>query len=497
MRKTQKKQAEDFVELLGQAHEEIKKAVEKENIQTALSLLADCQDGAISLGELIEKTEGESAVTIPLLEEYCELLFRIHTDLCREDGDGQTSEAKQECAGGREAEGKSRKATVNQRKQIEANAVRADGIFDTLSQSIVKIGNSIKKEIKIRREAVFLPYKASMWDSLESVWKAADEDPECDAYVIPIPYYDRMPDGSLGEMHYEADQYPSYVPVVQYDEYDFEKRRPDMIFIHNPYDECNYVTSVMPFFYSKNLKQFTEQLIYIPYFILGEIKADDREALKDMDKFCLLPGVLNADKVIVQSEEMRQVYITVLTEKSGEKTREYWENKILGLGSPKVDKVLETRKEDLDIPEEWLKVIRKPDGSWKKIIFYNTSVSALLQHSEKMLAKIQDVFRVFRENQEEAALLWRPHPLIKATIEAMRPRLWEAYRQLVEDYRAEGFGIYDDTPDMDRAVIVSDAYYGDWSSIVHLYQKTGKPVMIQDVETIYGLESKGTVHDAE
>ena len=45
-----------------------------------------------------------------------------------------------------------------------------------------------------------------------------------------------------------------------------------------------------------------------------------------------------------------------------------------------------------------------------------------------------------------------------------------------------GFGIYDDSPDMDRAVIVSDAYYGDWSSIVHLYQKTGKPVMIQDVE---------------
>ena len=56
MRKAQKKQAEDFVELLGQAHEEIRKELGKENISTVLSLLADCQEGAISLGELIEKT---------------------------------------------------------------------------------------------------------------------------------------------------------------------------------------------------------------------------------------------------------------------------------------------------------------------------------------------------------------------------------------------------------------------------------------------------------
>ena len=32
-----------------------------------------------------------------------------------------------------------------------------------------------------------------MWDSLESVWQAADADPDCDAYVVPIPYYDTPP----------------------------------------------------------------------------------------------------------------------------------------------------------------------------------------------------------------------------------------------------------------------------------------------------------------
>ena len=141
-----------------------------------------------------------------------------------------------------------------------------------------------------------------------------------------------------------------------------------------------------------------------------------------------------------------------------------------------------TKKEELEIPEEWLKIIQKPDGSWKKIIFYNTSIAALLENNEKMLEKMKDVFRIFKENKDEVALLWRPHPLIKSTVSSMRPQLWVEYEKLVKWYKEEGWGIYDDTSDMDRAVVLSDAYYGDASSVVQVYQETGKPVMIQSVE---------------
>lgn len=332
---------------------------------------------------------------------------------------------------------------------------------------------------------MFLPYKASMWDSLESVWKAADADPDCDAYVIPIPYYDKNPDGSVREMHYEGDEYPDYVPVMDYRAYDLEKRHPDMVFIHNPYDNNNYVTSVLPCFYAEKLKQCTDLLVYIPYFILGEISPDNDAAIEGMKHFCTTPGVFHANKVIVQSEDMRQVYIKVLTEITGERTRTYWEEKILGLGSPKVDKVMSISQDEVKISEKWRRIIEKPDGSRKKIVFYNTGVSALLQHEEKLLIKIRDVFQVFKENQDAVALLWRPHPLIKATIESMRPKLWQEYEKIVEEYRAEGWGIYDDTPDMDRAVALADAYYGDWSSIVQLFQKVGKSVMVQDMDIMW------------
>ena len=55
-------------------------------------------------------------------------------------------------------------------------------------------------------------------------------------------------------------------------------------------------------------------------------------------------------------------------------------------------------------------------------------------------------------------------------------------KKIVKQYKEEGWGIYDDSTDMDRAVVLSDGYYGDSSSVVIVYQKTGKPVMIQSVE---------------
>ena len=357
----------------------------------------------------------------------------------------------------------------------------------SLRSLLNKIKNSILYDIPdSNKEVVFLPYKASMWDSLESVWIKACEDENCDVYVITIPYYDKNPDGSFGEMHYEGDLYPENVPITHYEEYDFESRRPDVVFIHNPYDEANYVTSVHPFFYAKNLKQYTEMLVYIPYFVLGEVDPDDEKAVENISHFCITPGVFCADKVIVQSEQMRQAYIKVLNKFMGEdlEDKNYWKNKILGLGSPKIDKIKRSKKEEQNIPDEWQKIIQSKDGMWKKIILYNTTVDALLKNDEEMLNKIKDALDIFYRNRDEIALLWRPHPLIRATMQSMRPELLEKYDAIVDEYIKSGWGIYDDTAELNRAIIISDAYYGDWSSLVELYRHTEKPIMIQNVNVI-------------
>ncbi|MDO4167978.1 MAG: hypothetical protein Q4D32_11305 [Eubacteriales bacterium] len=148
----------------------------------------------------------------------------------------------------------------------------------------------------------------------------------------------------------------------------------------------------------------------------------------------------------------------------------------------KFDKVVNTKREDVDIPTEWLYTINKPDSTPKKIIFYNNSIGTLLQQNEKMIAKMKSVFEIFKENRNEVALLCRSHPLIESTLTVMRSQLWEAYKAICNQYLAEGWGIYDDIADIDQAIVVSDAYYGDGSSVVQLYQRTGKPVMILNAD---------------
>ena len=419
-------------------------------ISGARDILSECQQAAVAVGTCIEQSEGEGHAAVVCLEEYCEALFIAYEKLGTDKG--------------------------------------ADEIYEILSKQLEKAETIIKKDIYAKKEVVFFPYKASMWDSLESLYLTLKTNPEYDVYCVPIPYFELNPDRSLGAMHYEGGEYPENIEITDWRAYDLEERRPDEIYIHNGYDDCNLVTSVHPRFYSRNLKQYTDLLVYIPYFVLRETDPEDQVAVDSIKHFVWLPGVIYADKVIVQSEAMKQIYISEYlkaAEKSGlggrHLDRNYLEQKIDGTGSPKLDRVLRLQREDIEIPEDWKDIIHKADGIDKKIIFYNTSINALLSQDKKMLDKISRVFDIFREYRDEVALLWRPHPLLPSTIRAMRPELWEQYRQIVEQYRREGWGIYDDSVDIDRAVVISDAYYGDESSVVELCKTRRIPVMIQNV----------------
>ncbi len=455
MKRYRKKDLLETVSAWIQVNDSITRSASSTAPFEAAEELEKCQQAAIDLGSYLESIRDlDCTPMVGILEDYCENIYQMSVNI--------------------QDENLCRKLSKKIRKQL------------------IQLQNAITYDMKPdKKEIVFLPYKAAMWDSLESVWKAAQEDDNCDAYVIPIPYFDKNPDGSFREEHYEGDLYPEYVPITRYDEYDFEKRKPEIIYIHNAYDNWNLVTSVHPKFYSNNLKKWTQKLVYIPYFVLNEVDPDNEQAVEGVKHFCFMPGIINADAVIVQSEEMKRIYVNEFLKAAKEHglqgrhvDRAYLEQKFLGLGSPKYDRILATRKEDLEVPQEWLKVIGKADGSRKKIILYNTGIAALLAYDEKWVDKIENALNTFKENQDEVALLWRPHPLIESTMQSMRPAVLQKYTMLKERYLAEGWGIYDETADVDRAVVLSDAYYGDGSSVVQLYQQTGKPVMIQNVEII-------------
>jgi hypothetical protein len=420
MRKFIEQEIVNLIETLKDAITQVDQLVKSEDYSSAFEVLVVCQQGAISIGTTIERSRKDAGEVITELEAYCENIYQLSINLEKTDYDFNLA-------------------------------------YSILNNQLSCIKDFIENKIKINYEIVFLPYKASMWDSLESIWKTASQDPSCKCYVIPIPYYERNDNSSSAVMKYEGTMMPPDVPITSYESYNFKERKPDIIYMHNPYDQYNLVTSVHPSFYSSELKKYTNQLVYVPYFVTGGSVAD---SFKNLSVYNYM------DKMVVQSDKIANFYKKYVAAE-----------KIVVLGSPKIDKILSIYNGKKEIPKEWEYLIRN-----RKVVFYNTSLSGLLEYGEKALDKMESIFSCFTDREDEV-LLWRPHPLSKATLQAMRPEMHERYCNLEQRFILNNIGILDTTPDVTLSVVISDAYIGEESSsIVHLFGVIGKPIFVLDME---------------
>ncbi len=305
----------------------------------------------------------------------------------------------------------------------------------------------------ITYEVVFFPYSSSMWDSMASVYEAYKQKPNYNCLVVPIPYRTFDNNTNTWKDCYEIDLFPKEVNAVHYSEYSLVKNAPEVAFIHNPYDDYNYVTRVYEEYYSKNIKQNVNTLVYIPYYdTTGEFQQEHMQ----------LSAYNNVDYIVVQSKSIKEQFIT---------TPFY--NKVLALGSPKLDAVISVCKKGGDIPNTWKHLLKG-----KKVVMLNTTISSVLMLGEIVLNKLQSVFEYIK-NEKSIVVIWRPHPLLSSTIDSMRPNLREKYDTLLNYFESENIGILDTTPNITNTVAICDAYIGDdASSVLNLFGIANKPVFI-------------------
>lgn len=380
-------------------------------------ILEMCQNAIITLGNVLERN-GNTRL-IPSLEEYCENIYQESVTLEKDED--------------------------------------ASGYGVTRQKMLGQIREAIE-EFPCDLEVVFLPYKASMWDCMESVWEAFTHQDNCSVHVVPIPYYEFDRVDQQAKLCYEGHLFPEYVSIEHYEQYRLQELQPDIAFVHNPYDNCNLVTSVAPEYYSENLKQYVKKLVYIPYYLTGGTEPDTHANL---------PVYKHMDYIITQSDVMTDRYVELGVDR----------HKILALGSPKLDAVRRAMEQDRT-PEEWKKKI-----AGRPVYFLNTSITGMLEKDIRALEKTEEVIDIFRK-RSDCVLLWRPHPLLMTTMRAMRPALQQKFENLKVLSKEENI-IVDETADVSRAVAISCAYIGeDTSSIVHLFGAMGKPVFLLNMEEI-------------
>ena len=388
-------------------------------------ILTDCQEYAVTIGEYIESIKGEGYDVVKLMEELCNSLYEVYRE--------NAAAAEMHIASGAD------------------NAAVSSGI-----ESLMAAVGELITTVDNRREIVFMPFKAEHFHLIRGMYNEALAEENTDVYVVPLPYYYKNYDGSLRDMQYHPETYPADIKLTDYNIYDINLHHPDRVVIMNPYDSWNAATSVPPAFYSSALKPYTDSLEYVPWFTLREFTSVTSREYANMSFYVNMPGVVNADRVYVQSENMRRLYIRKLTEFVGEERREYYERSICVLPEYKGNESFPRRTE-----------IRR-----RKRLLFGMNISELLTHADVMHDKLEKVRECTREYEGRVDVIW--YMSSAGCDMELGGAVYREYAEFRDRYSALDAGLYSES----ELVEMCDAYYGAGMAIARKFTVQGKPVMI-------------------
>ncbi len=429
----------DFANVAVGVQDKIAELLSEDKFDDVCSLLAKCQNVAAGISDIFARAYGHDFITTQLLNGYCEYAYVLYQAVTGRD------------------------ETMVQEAYSAIDGVIA-GLMDNVG------------ELEKIKEVVFITYKPDIWRFADRIWKYFNDEPNTIVTVIPVPYYNRAMFGGFLKQNYEVEGYPDYVTLTNAEDYDLAAHHPDMIFIQNPYDDVNYTVSVQPGFYSNNLKTVTDKLVYVQSFETDEINSGNARAMLNAEYFVRTPAVVNADRVVVPSEAIREIYIQILTDYAGESTRGIWENRIT---SPKEWRPVPQAGEK-EISDEWGKIILRADGSRKKVMLYRISASPVMEFGIKSVNKIKRALESFYDRRNDIALVLMPEGCLWDALRDF-PDVFDALNKLTDDYRRAGWGIYAEDKDRQAVLDICDAYYGDAGNMVQKFRRAGKPVMIENI----------------
>ena len=400
-------------------------------------LLGDMQQLAADLGTLTENVKGEDAAcTVRLvadLQLFCDALW----EECSNIKDAVTSDSA------------------------------AAGNLSSSRAALDKVKASVDENILGRKEVLFLPIGPKEWKALLPYYKKAVADEDTDVFVVPLPLMKKNFTGEVAMTDEEImasvhmDEYPEEARCADFSLYDLALHAPEQVYIQNPYDEANPCLTVPPYYYASNVRNFADEVIYVPIADTAEITKEDVNDLYNMQHYVAAPGVICADRVIVQSENIRERYIEVLTAFAGEDTKPAWEKKI-------------TVRES---------AVEACCDKHNKRLLICIGVNELAEAKDKSFAELLNKkLDVIRDMKEELDVALTLYPEDRKLWEDSDKAVADEVFKVLDDGAASG--LYDiisvSARDADEVSREFDAYYGSPSTFVPAFTVAGKPIMIAD-----------------
>jgi phosphorylcholine metabolism protein LicD len=399
-----------------------------------LGRLADCQQLAVDLGTLIEEVKGEkresTAAVVGSLESFCEAVYGLYTYI-QDPLDGRDMiYDEQEQPDGQKL------FSVNEIDRLEK-----------LNECMKVVREKLERYVINRREVLFVIVGKNRRKGFESLYEMEAADKDTDVYVVNVPVMRKDAYGQIisGENNFTeaADEdRKKYAP---------ELHMPDVIYIQDGYDGENPCLTIPEKYYAENLQRYTEKLVFVPPFTVDEFGKEDITDWYNMKHYVTVPGVVRADAVLVQSENMRKNYIERLTEFAGEKTGEIWEKKIIA------------KKASSEIHET----------GRKKRLMYCLGLNELFEHGEDIKEKLNKRLDTVKSCADKLDVMFCMYPPDKEIWIKACPDISEKIFKKVVDF---GGFVSIDVEKLDSC----DAYYGSPSPYAHYFNSKGKPVMLCD-----------------
>ncbi len=307
------------------------------------------------------------------------------------------------------------------------------------------------------RKCLFITYCASAFENMRSLAGKYIGD-GYEVTILPVTKYDIAADmtGITPSSEIVSDEY--YLKGLKganiCRDGGILDTHPDMIVTNFQYDEYNLITTVDKVFYSRNLRNHCNQLIYVPPFEAHSVRSDDERTRKLMPSYVCTPLTVVCDKIILHSPEMRERYIECLSSWTGDRYKSVWESKI---------EVLAISESDTD--QEPLH-----SASCKRKVMFYVGMSLFAEHGEAAIDKIRKSFDTFYENSDRVDVVY-------VTQEGLMDNLKALYPTLYEKYTAYDFPQTEGTINIDDI----DAYYGEASAYATEFINAKKPIMLMQI----------------
>ncbi len=283
-------QQTEMIKLIFGIHGQLKEIVARQGADAITPFLQMCQNAAVTIGNVLEGRFGSETEAVAALEQYRDKLQEVS---CSWSSD-----------------------SVEELNTYLQNAYDAtEELFNTAP-----------------KEVLFLLGKVDWWDSISAYFFELNSDSSHNVNAIPIPYYYKDQKGTIGEAMTDTASFEKVEGLKErltdFDAYNPEKKHPDIIVIQYPYDGYSGSILIPQLIYSEELRKYTDKLVYVPFLNPDPPESENDVAYQALREFLEQPAVANADKVVVANKELRDCYVKILTDITGEDTKEYWQQKI-------------------------------------------------------------------------------------------------------------------------------------------------------------------------